>query len=102
MAARTNSEKIEVTEKEVLRQSSLLQSLEERYRDEVGDLQNDIRRLTEKVHELTVRVATLEQRVSHLEKLLDEGRTRRWQVWLAFMGAFLSAAVALTIAFAKK
>lgn len=62
---------------------------------------------------LIQRVATLEkydhmqlpvhaQRLNHLEKLLDESRTRRWQVWLAFCSAAMSAIVALTVAFVKK
>jgi hypothetical protein len=48
------------------------------------------------------RVAFLEQRATHLEKLLDEGRTRRWQVWLALLGAILSATIALIVALVKK
>jgi hypothetical protein len=48
------------------------------------------------------RVAFLEQRATHLEKLLDEGRTRRWQVWLAVLGAILSASIALIVALVKK
>jgi hypothetical protein len=68
----------------------------------VGELQIDVRRLTEKVHELTIRVATLEQRLIIVEKLLDEGRTRRWQVWLAFLGAILSASIALVIALVRR
>ena len=48
------------------------------------------------------RVAVLEQRCAFLEKLLDEGRTRRWQVWLAVLGAIVSAFIALTIALIRK
>jgi hypothetical protein len=54
--------------------------------------------LTTKTHELTLKSAVLDQRLAHVEKLLDEGRTRRWQVWLAFLSAF----VALAVAFARR
>lgn len=47
-------------------------------------------------------IAVLTQRTTYLEKLLDESRTRRWQVWLAFLSAGMSAVVALTVAFAKR
>jgi hypothetical protein len=46
--------------------------------------------------------AVLGQRLTHLEKLLDEGRTRRWQVWLAVLGAIFSAIIALIVAIIKK
>jgi hypothetical protein len=48
------------------------------------------------------RVAFVEQRLSGVEKLVEEVRTRRWQVWLAMLGAILSAVVALVVAFVKK
>ena len=47
------------------------------------------------------RIPVLEQRIAHVEKLLDEGRTRRWQVWLAVLGASLSAVIALIVALVK-
>lgn len=102
MAGRTNTEKIEATSHEVLRQGVLLANLDDRYRIEVGNLIADVRKQTERVHELTVKLTALEQRLISAEKLLDEVRTRRWQVWLAFMGAALSAAVALGVAFARR
>jgi hypothetical protein len=102
LAARTNSEKIEAAEKEVLKQGHLLQFFEERYRAEVGLLQTESRGLSDRLHEQTLKIAVLEQRLSHAEKLLDEGRTRRWQVWLAFLGAALSATVALVVVFVRR
>lgn len=102
MPIRTNSEKVETAEKEILRQGHLLKHFEERYRDEVGELQSDLGHVTDKLHELTLKVNVNEQRLVHVEKLLDEGRTRRWQVWLAFLGAAMSATVALVIAFVKR
>ena len=102
MTGRTNTEKIEATAQEVVRQGVLLANLDDRYRIEVGNLIADLRKQTERVHELTNRLTAAEQRLTHVEKLLDEVRTRRWQVWLAFMGAALSAAVALGLAFARR
>ena len=61
-----------------------------------------ITRLAEIDKELSVQIAETHQRVEHLEKLLDEGRMRRWQVWLAFLGAILSATIALIVALVKK
>jgi hypothetical protein len=102
MAGRTNTERIEATSHEVLRQGVLLANLDDRYRLEVGTLIADGRKQNERVQELTVKLTAVEQRLYHVEKLLDEVRTRRWQVWLAFMGAALSAAVAVAVAVAKK
>ncbi|HEX3152443.1 MAG TPA: hypothetical protein VHR66_30495 [Gemmataceae bacterium] len=61
-----------------------------------------IRVLEEKVVESAAKVALAEQRCKQMEKLLDEGRTRRWQVWLAFLGAAMGTATALLIAIIKK
>ena len=102
MAGRTNTEKIEATANEVLRQGVLLANLDDPYRIEVGNLIADVRKLSERVQDLTVKLTAVEQRLTHVEKLLDEVRTRRWQVWLAFMGAALSAAVALAVAFVRR
>ena len=102
MAGRTNTEKIEATAAEVVRQGNLLVRLDERYGAEVGTLMSDVRRLNEKAHELDIKMTSMDQRLLHVEQLLDEGRTRRWQVWLAFLGAAMSATVALVIAFVKR
>jgi hypothetical protein len=76
--------------------------LEERYRIEVKGLQADVEALTAHLHEQQLKAVAQDQRLLHVEKLLDEGRTRRWQVWLAFLGAILSAAIALTVSFVKR
>ncbi|MBO0699870.1 MAG: hypothetical protein J2P46_15840 [Zavarzinella sp.] len=102
LAARTNSEKIEAAEREVLEQRHLLKQFLERYDLEVGLLQSEVDKFATKTQELTLKVAVLEQRLAHVEKLLDESRTRRWQVWLAFLGAVLSATIALVIALVRK
>lgn len=102
MAARTNSEKIESAEREILEQKHLLKQFQERYGLEVGLLESEAEKLTKSTQDLTLKVAVLEHRLASAEKLLDEGRTRRWQVWLAFLGAFLSAAVALAVALVRR
>ena len=102
MAGRTNTEKIEATAHEVVRQGVLLTNLDDRYRIEVGSLIADVRKQADRIHELAVKLTAVEQRLTHVEKLLDEGRTRRWQVWLAFVGAAFSAAAALVVAFARR
>jgi predicted transcriptional regulator len=102
LAARTNSEKIEAAEREVLKQGHLLQLLEERYRVEVGLLQAETRAVSDRLHEQSAKIAVLEQRLSHAEKLLDEARTRRWQLWLAIFSAVLSATIALIVALVKR
>ncbi len=102
MAARTNSEKIEATQREILQQEHLLKQFQERYELEVGLLQSEVSELKKKVHALELQDPVQDNRLSNVEKLLDEGRTRRWQVWLAFLGAILSATVALIVAFAKR
>jgi multidrug resistance efflux pump len=95
MAGRTNTEKIEATAHEVVRQGVLLANLDDRYRIEVGNLIADVRKQLERIQELTVKLSVLEQRLATAEKLLDEGRTRRWQVWLAILSATLALVVAL-------
>jgi chromosome segregation ATPase len=102
LAARTNSEKIEAAEREIQRQGHLLQHLEDRYRIEVGVLQADLRGIAERFQALALNVAVVEQRLAQVEKLIDEARTRRWQVWLAVLGAILSAVIALIVALVKK
>ena len=102
MAARTHGERIEVAEKEVLRHGFQIESLEERFRTDVVVLKAQIRVLEEKAMESVAKAALTEQRCNQLEKLLDEGRTRRWQVWLAVLGAILSATIALIVALVKK
>jgi len=102
VAARTNSEKVEAAEREILKQGHLLRHFEERYRIEVSVLQSESRAATDQIHQLVLKVAVLEQRILTTEKLLDESRTRRWQVWLAFFSAAMSAVVAIVVAFAKR
>jgi hypothetical protein len=102
LAARTNSEKIESAEREILEQKHLLKQFQERYSLEVSLLQSEVDKLTTKTQELMLKAGVLEQRIVSAEKLLDEGRTRRWQVWLAFFGAILSATIALVVALVRR
>ena len=88
-------EKIEAAEREILEQKHLLLHFQERYALEVGLLQSEVTEYTTKTHELTLKVPVLEQRLALVEKLLDEGRNRRWQVWLAILSATLALVVAL-------
>ena len=127
MAAKTNSELIQDLAADMRQIGERLSvhanvaDLEiKRHETELSILSQECRRLSSELQVLQVRitsqeernlqferfnperVAFLEQRATHLEKLLDEGRTRRWQVWLAFLGAAMSATVALVIAFVKR
>jgi ferritin-like metal-binding protein YciE len=102
MAGRTQGERLEVIEQGVLRHSFQIENLEERFRTDLAMTKTQIRALEDRVAELASRVAVAEQRCTQMEKLLDEGRTRRWQVWLAFVGAALSATVALVIALVRR
>ena len=127
MAAKTNSELIQDLAADMRQIGERLSvhanvaDLEiKRHETELSILSQECRRLSSELQVLQVRitsqeernlqferfnperVAFLEQRATHLEKLLDEGRTRRWQVWLAFVGAALSAIVALVVAFARR
>jgi len=102
MPSRTQTERIEAVEKEALRQGFQLQNLEDRSRSDIAILRAEIRRLEDRLLEVSPRLATSEQRCSQLEKLVEEGRTRRWQVWLAVLAAILSAVIALIVALVKK
>jgi len=119
VAGRTNTEKIEDIAKQVIVLTRDVEHLRAILRDQTESVRNDVTELRQVVQslrslidELRPRVAHVEQsdpsqiavlvqRMGQLEKLLDEGRTRRWQVWLAFLGAILSATVALVVAFSK-
>lgn len=102
MAARTQGERLEVVENGILRHGFQIENLEERFRTDVSAFKIQVRLLEERFAELSARVAVAEQRCTQLEKLLDEGRTRRWQVWLAFLGAILSATIALVVALLRR
>lgn len=102
MAGRTQGERLEVVEQGVLRHSIQIDNLEERFRTDIARVQAQVRTLEDRVAELAARVAVAEQRCTQMEKLLDEARTRRWQVWLAFLGAILGVGTALVVAFARR
>lgn len=127
MAAKTNTELIQELFDEIRKLGERLavdEKVTERelkqHAEELASLKAKIEKAVESDQEIVVRTAALEQRCNqldrfdpervaalenqarHLEKLLDEVRTRRWQVWLAFTGAALSAAVALIAAFIRR
>jgi hypothetical protein len=120
MAGRTNTDRIEDIGKQVIVLTRDVEHLRAVLRDQSDavrrdqiDNRNETQALRSLVGELQQRVAGLErsdpgqipvilQRIHHTEKLLDEGRTRRWQVWIAVFGAVLSATVALIIALVKR
>ena len=120
MPSKTNTDRIVDSEKEIVRLSTDFNNVVERSRSvedvlraEIHDLSRTLSRIEVGVSETKIRLnqlekfdptraSALEQRVIRLEKLLDESRTRRWQVWLAFLSAAMSAIVALTVAFAKR
>jgi len=50
----------------------------------------------------TAQIPLLAQRLAQIEKQADENRIRKWQVWLAFIGAFLSILVAIVVSIVKR
>jgi len=120
MAGRTNTDRIEEIGKQVISLSRDIEWLTDEFPEESKALRNDLVVTKKSIDDLArdnavmqQRIAQLEitnpaqlpvlvQRLNHLDKLLDESRTRRWQVWLAFLSAAMSAIVALVVAFAKK
>jgi hypothetical protein len=118
--SRTNTDRIIDAEKEIIRLSADFENGIERLRSVEGVLQDELRSMRKVLAEMESkvnilearlahverfdpkRVAVLEERCAFIEKLLDEGRTRRWQVWLAVLGAILSAVIALIVALIKK
>lgn len=120
MPGRTNTERIEDVTKQVIvltrdveHLRAVLRDQAEAVRQDQGEIRSAVQALRSLLDDLKPRLAQVErfdpsqipvilQRLAHLEKLLDEGRTRRWQVWLAFLGAALSATVALVVAFVRR
>jgi hypothetical protein len=120
MAGRTNTEKIDDIGKQLVILTRDIEHLTADFRDLNFGIKTDLSEqkkaaealrlvIEGQVHRLIqleqygpANLPVLAQRVTHLEKLLDEGRTRRWQVWLAFLGATLTAGAALLIAIVKK
>ena len=120
MPARTNTERIEEIGKQVIvltrdvdHVSADLQKLTILLQTELSQAKAIIQQHDWRIVVLEQRLGQVEaftpsqipiqtQRINHLEKLVEEGRTRRWQVWIAFLGAILSAVIAAIVAIVRK
>jgi hypothetical protein len=113
VAGRTNTEKIDDLARQVVILTRDVEHLTADFRNqntgstaELAEVRKAGEALGRVAEGLLHRVANLEQfkpaelplvtqRIAHLEKLVEDGRTRRWQVWLAILGAALALDVAL-------
>ena len=50
----------------------------------------------------TAQIPLIAQRLAQLEKQTEENRIRKWQIWLALVGAFLSIVVAIVVSIVKR
>jgi hypothetical protein len=112
----TNTERIDDIARQVVILTRDVEHVTALLRDQGADLQ----KLTATVHDqsrqlevLGLRITQIEKfdpsqiplgdrRLTHVEKLLDETRLTRRQVYLAFLAAALSATVALVVAFVRR
>jgi DNA repair exonuclease SbcCD ATPase subunit len=127
VAAKTNTELIQELFDEIRKLGERLavdEKVTERelkqHAEELASLKAKIEKAAESGQEIVARTAALEQRCNqldrfdpervaalenqgrYLEKLVDEARTRRWQVWLALFGAILGMTTALVVAFVRR
>ncbi len=102
MPSRTNTDRIIEAEKEIARLSADFNNALQRLSSVEDSLRIELRRLADTVGDLAVKFSANDIRTGQLERLLDESRTRKWQVQLAFTGCLLSAVVALVVAFVKR
>lgn len=70
-----------------------------KHADDLGRIDPTLTRQTESVSQLATRVAVLETKVSEFQRYLEESARRRWGVYMALLGSFLTLGVNIVLTF---
>jgi len=95
---KTNTDAIRALEIEV----AVLGDRVENLRDALSRLETSHAKTVEALAGVTTRLTVLEAQFGDLKKALEESERKRWAVWIAVIGSFLTLAVNLLLLLLRK
>jgi hypothetical protein len=95
MPTKTNTDKIDELAREQASFGATIKSEMARFEKQLDRHTVQIDKLQDTCTQVLARLAAIEQRLSHIDKQMDEIRTRRWQIYVLVLGWLFSTILAV-------